>query len=116
MPQNISLLSLSVIAAVALDAGRFVGLDGNYANNTAPAFGVTRTAAAQGDRVSCDVLGTAIVMVADVVSKGDYLEVTEEGMAVPQDTGIAVCQALEDGAGEGSMIEVLLLPSGPAPA
>lgn len=116
MTQKRSILTLSVIAAVALTAERVVGRDGHYATAGEAAFGMTNTDGAIGDRVPVDVSGTTIGTAGGAFSDGDYLEAAANGKLVVQDTGLAVAMALEDAAADGDRVEVLWIGNFPAPA
>jgi len=111
---NIACLTLTVAAAAALAANRFVTQAGAYPAAGALAFGVTRTsAAAAGDLVPVDVQGTAIVECGDVVAKDAALMCDATGRVVPVTVGskFPLCRAMEAGAGAGAFIEVLLIPN-----
>jgi hypothetical protein len=116
---NIAILTLTVIATAALAANRFVEQDGTYPTAGGKAYGVTRVDAAIGDPTPIDVIGTTIVMCGAAVAKDDDLMVDATGKVVPL-TGSGkrgVARAMEAGAADGALIEVLLLPSaGPATA
>ncbi len=111
---NISLLALTVAAAGALAASRFITQAGAYPAAGAAAFGVTRTsAAAAGDLVPTDVLGTAIVETGAAVTKDVPLMVDSTGRVVPLTVGSKspVAKSMEAAAAAGAFIEVLLVPS-----
>lgn len=116
MSQKISLLSLSVIAAAALSAERFVTTSGAYPAAGGNADGVTQTDAASGDLVAVDVAGTAIVVASAAIAKDAYVQSDATGQAVTQTSGVAVAKALEAAAAAGDRIEVLLIPNAPAGA
>lgn len=110
---NISLLTLTVIAAAALAANRFVERDGTYPTAGGNALGVTRFDAVTGDPVAVDVHGTTIVECGAAVPVDSALMVDATGRVVPL-TGSAkqaVGRALDAGAAAGSKIEILLIPS-----
>ena len=110
---NISLLTLTVTAAGILAANRFVTQAGGYPSAGGAAYGVTRTsAAAEGDLVPVDVMGTAIVEVGTGgVSKDAALMVDATGRVVTlsgyEKTPVARAMGA---ASEGGFIEVLLVP------
>lgn len=114
MSGNIAILTLTVAAAGALAANRFVTQAGAYPSAGAAAFGVTRTSAAvAGDLVPVDVQGTAIVEVGvGGVTKDGALMADATGRVVAL-AGLSkspVARAMET-ASEGAFIEVLLVPS-----
>lgn len=111
---NLSILTLTVAAAGALAASRFVTQAGAYPAAGAAAFGVTRTsAAAAGDLVPVDVQGTAIVETGAAVTFDAALQVDATGRVVPLTVGSKspVARAMESAAAAGAFIEVLLVPS-----
>lgn len=111
---NISLLTLTVAAAGALAASRFVTQAGGYPAAGAAAFGVSRTsAAAAGDLVPVDVLGTAIVETGAAVAVDASLQVDATGRVVPLTVGSKspVARAMGAAGAAGAFIEVLLVPS-----
>lgn len=109
---NIAILTLTVAAAGALAASRFVTQGGAYPAAGAKAFGVTRAKSdAANELVPVDVHGTAIVEVgAAAVAKDAALEVDASGRVVTQTGGVAVAKAMQAGAA-GAFIEVLLIPA-----
>lgn len=110
---NFSLLTLTVMATAVLAANRFVEQDGTYPAAGGKAFGVTRVDAAIGDPTPVDVIGTTIVMCGAAVAKDDALMVDAAGKVVPLAGSAkqAVARAMEAGAADGALIEVLLIPS-----
>jgi len=114
MTGNVSTLTLTIAAAAALAANRFVTQAGGYPNAGAAAFGVTRTsAAAAGDLVPVDVHGTAIVEAGAAITKDAPLMVDASGRAVPL-SGVGkspVGRSMDAATAAGELIEVLLVPS-----
>jgi len=115
MSGNISTLTLTVAAAGALAASRFVTQAGAYPSAGAAAFGVTRTsAAAAGDLVPVDVQGTAIVEVGTGgVTQDAALMVDATGCVVAL-SGLSkspVGRADRAQPDAGGFVEVLLVPS-----
>ena len=114
MTGNISTLTLTVVAASALAASRFVTQDGAYPAAGAAAFGVTRTCAVgAGDLVPVDVTGTAIVESGAAITKDAALMVDATGRVVPLTVGSKspVARAMDAAGAAGAFIEVLLVPS-----
>jgi hypothetical protein len=109
--QNISLLTLTVLATAVLTAERFVTQAGAVAAAAGPAFGVARAPAAIGERAPVDVIGTAIVTAGGAIASGAYIDVGAAGKAITHAAGKIVAQALEAAAADGDRIEVLLIPS-----
>lgn len=111
---NYSVFTQTVVAAGALVASRFITQAGAYPAAGAAAFGVTRTsAAAAGDLVPVDVLGTAIVETGAAVTKDVALMVDATGRVVPLTVGSKspVAKSMEAAGAAGAFIEVLLVPS-----
>lgn len=109
--QSIPLLTLSIPAAAALTARRFVTHTGAVPAAGANVAGATCTDAASGALVAVDVLGTTIVEASAAIAKGAAIETTNTGKAVTKDTGITVARALQAAAADGDLIEVLLIPN-----
>lgn len=110
---NIAILTLTVSAAGALAACRFVTEAGAYpAVSGDRAFGVTRTSAGvAGDLVPVDIQGTATVECGAAVTAGQAVQADATGRIVPLvATKAAVGRALEAGAVNG-IIEILLVPT-----
>lgn len=111
---NISLLTLTVAAAAATAACRFVTQAGAYPAAGAAGFGVTRTSAAnQGDLLPVDVLGTTIVETGGAFAKDAALMVDASGRVIALTVGSKspVAKSMEPSTGAGQLIEVLLVPS-----
>lgn len=111
MSQKISLLTLSILAAAALTAERFVTATGAVATAAGNAVGVTRSDAAIGELAPVDVIGTAVVTAGAAIAAGALVEVGTAGKAVTKSAGIAVARALEAAGADGDPIEVLLIPN-----
>jgi hypothetical protein len=110
--QSIPVLTLTVRAAAALQAARFVTHAGAVPSAGARVIGVTRSSAEAGDEVAVDVLGTTIVEAGAAISSvGALLETDAQGRAVPKTTGTAVAVALQTATAAGQKIEALLLPN-----
>ena len=107
--QNISLLTLTVTATAAMAANRFVAHAGVHASAAGNALGVSRTAAAIGDVLPVDVIGTATVEAEAAIADGAALEVGTDGKAKTQSAGVTVARAVQAAANAGDLIEVLLI-------
>jgi hypothetical protein len=109
---NTAILTLTVTAAAALSANRFVTAVGAVPAAAAACIGVTRTsAAAAGDLVPVDALGTTMVEVgAGGVAAGAGVECDNTGKAITLASGVQLGRALTAGAA-GALIEVLLIPN-----
>ena len=114
MTGNVSTLTLTVTAAVALAACRFVTQAGAYPAAGAAAFGVTRSSAeAAGDLVPVDVQGTAIAEAGAAITLDAPLMVDATGRVVPLTVGSKspVGRAMQAATAAGQQIEILLVPS-----
>lgn len=111
--QSIPVLTLTVAAAGVIAAHRFVTPAGAQAGADANTLGVSRVAAAAaGEKIPVDVLGTTIVEAGAAIAAGATLETDATGRAVTWATaGGKVGIALEAAAGAGEFIEVLLIPN-----
>lgn len=111
---NIATLTLTIAAAGALAANRFITQAGAYPAASAAAFGVTRFPTSDaGDLVSVDVQGTAIVEAGGAIAKDAAFTVDATGRAVPM-AGAGRTPAgrtMEAATAAGDLIEVLLVPS-----
>lgn len=107
--QSISLLTLTLTAAAALTANRFVTHAGAVPAAGANVVGVTRSAAASGYATPVDVIGTAIVEASAAIAVGAAIETTNDGRAVTWSTGVTVARALQAATAAGDLIEVLLI-------
>ncbi|WP_241085740.1 DUF2190 family protein [Candidatus Vondammii sp. HM_W22] len=90
MSQSIPLLTLTVIAAGALTANRFVGHDSDVAAAAGNTLGVARNAATIGDSAAVDILGTAIVEASDAIAAGASIEVDATARAVTRSSGVTI--------------------------
>lgn len=107
---NTSLLTLTVTAAAALSANRFVTATGAVPAAGANVIGVTRTsAAAAGDLVPTDAIGTAMVEASAAISAGAAVETTNNGRSVTASSGVVCGRALTAASGAGVLHEVLLI-------
>ncbi|XVJ69886.1 MAG: DUF2190 family protein [Rhizobacter sp.] len=109
---NIALLTLTVAASAALSANRFVTATGGVPAAAANAVGVTRTsAAAAGDLVPVDMLGTTQVEAGAAVAAGAAVETNASGQAITRSAGVTLGRALTAATAAGQLIEVLLIPN-----
>ena len=112
MTGNVSTLTLTVTAAVALAACRFVTQAGAYPAAGAAAFGVTRSSAeAAAHLVPVD--GTAIAEAGAAITLDAPLMVDATGRVVPLTVGSKspVGRAMQAATAAGQQIEILLVPS-----
>lgn len=110
--QSMSVLSLSVALTGAVLANRFVTPAGAQAGGDENTLGVATVSGLEGDLVTVDVLGTAVVESGAAISVGQTLKVDAQGRAIPWATsGAKVGIALQAADVAGRFIEVLLLPN-----
>lgn len=108
--QSISLLTLTLAAASAIVANRFVTPVGAQAGADANTLGVANTAAASGEKFPADVRGTTTVETGAAVAVGATLKSDASGRAITWITsGAKVGIALEAATAAGQFIEVLLV-------
>lgn len=108
---NVAILTLTVVAAGALSACRFVTNGGAYPTANDLAIGVTRTGAGgAGDLVPVDAMGTSMVEAAGAIAAGKPVTVDATGRVEEAGAGDLVYgRALQAATAEGEVIEVLLI-------
>jgi len=107
---KIPILTLSVVAAAAITERQAVAHDGTVAAAAGAMLGLSQCDAETGDQVPVDTLGTSIATAGAEITAGQDLEVGAAGKLVPLSAGRKVAVALQAGAGDGSLVEVLLTP------
>lgn len=109
---NTSLLTLTVVAAGAIAAARFVTPAGAQAGAGANTLGAARfAAAAAGDKIPVDALGTLQVEAGAAVAAGATVASDASGRAITWASGAKVAIALEAASAAGQIIEVLHIPN-----
>ncbi len=111
MTQNVSLLTLSLVATVAITAERFTTVAGAPAAAAGNTFGVAKSSAAIGEVYPVEVVGTAIVAAGAAIAKGAAIEVGTAGKAITKASGVTVARAMQAATADGDRIEVLLIPN-----
>ncbi|MEI2428686.1 DUF2190 family protein [Lysobacter yananisis] len=111
MTSKISILTLSMKAAVALSAELFVSPTGGLPTAGGNTAGVSVSDAELGDLFPVDVLGTSIVIAGGVIAAGAAVEAAATGRAITRNTGVAVARALDAAAAAGDRIRVVLIPN-----
>lgn len=110
--QNISLLTLTLVASGAVAVNRFVTPLGAQAGADANTMGVARAATADTLKMPVDVLGTAIVEAGAAVAAGATVKSDASGRAITWVTsGAKVGIAMQAATAAGQFIEVLLIPN-----
>lgn len=108
--QSIALLTLTIAASGAVVANRFVTPANAQAADGENTLGVATTAAANGDALAVEVLGTSIVETGAAVAAGATLKSDAAGRVIPWATsGAKVAVALQAATAAGEFIEVLLI-------
>jgi hypothetical protein len=109
--QHQPLLALSLTAAGAIAAHRFVAIDVTQAAANVNTFGVARVPAAIGETIPVDTAGTAVVETGGAIAAGALVETDAQGRAVTYASGPAVARVLpgESASAADQFIEVLLL-------
>jgi len=109
MQASVSIWVGSVTAAVALAAARCVTFAGGLPAAGGPIYGATRTAGLVGDLVPVDVIGSALIESADVVTAGGPVMVAADGRVLDKaGATTTVGRALTGAAAAGTLCEVLL--------
>jgi uncharacterized protein DUF2190 len=110
--QFYSVHALTLVATGVIAANRFVTFPGTQTVADANAIGVTRTAAAIGDAITVDALGTAVVESGAAVAAGDTVKSDATGRAITwAAAGAKLGQALQAATAAGQFIEVRLVPN-----
>lgn len=112
--RSIPILTLSIVAAGAIAANRFVTwADTQVAAAGAVAMGVAEYAAsAAGKLVAVNVIGTARIESGGAIAKGGLFKADAQGRAIAHDgAGEVLGRSLQAVAGAGVVFEGLLLPS-----
>ncbi len=102
-------LTVASLAAAAAPS-RFIGHDSQIAAAGTPALGISDYAGDLGAAVAVTVLGTQRVEAGGAFNAGDSIEVGADGKAVVLAAGAKVAVALQDAAGDGDFVTVLLTP------
>lgn len=113
MTPTLAILTDSVTSAGALASARFVTRAGAYSAAGGYAYGVTRSsAAAAGELVPTDILGTVEVEAGAVVADGDPVMSDATGRAVPHTgTNVKLGRAMKAASAAGKFIEVHFIPN-----
>ncbi|HEY0064719.1 MAG TPA: capsid cement protein [Telluria sp.] len=107
----IKLLTLSVMAAVAVVANRAITAAGAIPAAGARCAGFTDFPAAAGERVSYAALGTTVAEAGAAIAVGAAVEVDVLGRVITKAAGVTVGHALKAAGAAGQKIEILLIPN-----
>lgn len=106
------ILSLPLTLSGTVAQSRFVTPAGAQAGADANTLGVARSAGVSGEKITCDVLGTAVVQTGGSFSAGATLKSDANGKAIVwASSGAKVAMALEASTGADQFVEVLLIPN-----
>ena len=106
--QNVPVLVLTIAAAAAITAHRFVAPGGGVPAVGGNTLGASNANAPSGSDMALIVSGTAIIECAGNISLHGLVETDDEGKAIALDAGVPVGRALQVGA-DGRKIEILLI-------
>lgn len=106
-------LPLSLTATGIIPEARFVSAAVALAGAAVNTLGVARMAAAVGDVIVVDALGTAFVETGAAIAAGALVETDASGRAVTKAAGVAVARVLpgQSASALGQFVEVLLIPN-----
>lgn len=107
--QNTALLALTVVATGVIVGDRFITGAGAQTGAAGNALGVARYGGAIGDKITTDVIGTAIVEAGAAVAANALIESDASGRAITKAAGVTLGRALQAAAAAGQKIEVLLI-------
>lgn len=113
MRQGISLLALTVVASGAIASNRFTTPAGAQAGDGVNTSGVSQTAAALGEKLTVDIVGTAIVEAGAAIAAGASVQSDLNGKAITKAAGVAVARLApgEVATAAGQFVEVVLIPN-----
>lgn len=110
--QKITLMTLSIAAAVAITAERFMTASGTYPTARQGALGVAATDGAIGDLVPVDVIGAPVITAGAAFAKDTPLAAGANGKAVAAEAGdVIVAIALEAATADGDRVQVFFIPN-----
>jgi hypothetical protein len=110
--QSFPILTLTMLATAVVPANRFVTFGGTVTVADANSAGVARTAAAVGDAMPVDALGTAVVESGAAITAGDTVKSDGTGRAITWVTsGVRLGRAQQAATAAGQFIEVFLMPN-----
>lgn len=106
------ILTMTIIAAVALEANRAVTLAGAVPAAGALCIGITRSTAAIGQPVAVDVIGTTQAVAGAAFAVDVPLMAAADGRLVAHTgTNKVVARSLAAAGAAGETVSVLLIPS-----
>jgi hypothetical protein len=111
---SIQVLTLTVQAAEPLVAGRFVSVTCGVPALGAACYGVARSAAAAGQLVPVDAMGSVPVETGDEIPAGSAIQTDAQGRAIPLDSGVKLGRMAPGqvaATAAGQRVEVMLHPN-----
>ena len=108
---EIPTLRLTLKAAAAVAAKRFVTFTGAVAATGGTAAGLTYTKAAANENVSVTLLGVARAEAGAAIAEGAELQVGNDGKAITRAAGKTVGWALDAASADGDEISVFIVPN-----
>lgn len=102
---------ITIIAAAALTAQRFVTALGAVPAAGANVLGVTSTDAAIGDPVTVDTLGVVTVESGAACTAGGLGQTDASGRVIDKAAGATVCRILDAATAAGQMVRVVPIPN-----
>ena len=106
-------VTLSITTTGIIAEYRFVNTAAAQAGAASNTLGVARMAAAVGDVIPVDAVGTAIVETGAALAAGTLVATDASGRAVAWAAGAAVARVLpnQSASAAGQFVEVLLIPN-----
>jgi len=110
MRNSTPLLALSILAASAITAHRFVTPAGDVAAAGVKTQGVAQSDAASGESFTATVIGTEVVEAGAAIAAGALIETDATGRAITHTTGVVVARLApgESATAAGEFVEVIL--------
>ena len=108
-----TILDASITASGAIGEYRFVTPACAQAGAGVNTLGVARMAAASGEVIPVDILGTTLVETGAALTAGGLLQTDASARAIDKAAGVSVARLLPGQAATaaGQFVEVLLLPN-----
>lgn len=101
-------LTLSILAAVALTRLRFVDVSGNVPTAGERVLGVANADYSAGEQAGVAVRGALLVQAGGAIAQGAEVESNASGQAVTKTTGVAAGVALDAAGAAGDVIRILV--------
>jgi len=102
------ILITSIVAKESFPKYRFISFNGYLSAEGTKPFGVSQTEADVNEFVPIVTQGIAVVSAADYIDVGSKVKVMDDGYAADYDGGEVAGYALDQSAGPGQLIRILL--------